>query len=143
MKAKLSLLSGVIILVSLFAMTGCMEETGESYAEPVEAVQEQVVDTPEVETDLISISVLEVQAAFAEKYDKDVESITVSPTHESENHMRGAVVLGEAIGDGGIFLVAKVEGKWVIVVDGHGAYTCVEIEPYNFPADMTEDCYSE
>lgn len=162
MKAKLSLLVSACLLVSIFVMTGCIEEAGENPTEMAETDQQEVVDTPAIEEPVIEepsmeeeatgeegeveeilSSAPEVQAAFAEKYDKDIESITVTPTHESENHMRGAVKLGDAIGDGGIFLAAKVEGKWVIVVDGNGAYTCVEVEPYNFPADMITDCYTE
>ncbi len=148
MKAKLSLLASIVFLISIFVLNGCAEEAGENFTELAETAQEQVVDTPKTEEPVMEDetsgeSVLEVRAAFAEKFDKEIESITVTPTHESENHMRGMVKLGEAIGDGGMFLAAKVEGKWRIVVDGHGVYTCLEIEPYNFPDDMIFDCYSQ
>lgn len=160
MKVKLSLLFSVLFLASFLVLNGCIEEAGENPEEiskineeetvtkeptTVEPAEEETAEEDVVMEDpvVIPMNADEVKKAFAEKYDKDVETISIEVTHELENHIRGIVKFGELIGDGGMFLAAKVEGKWVIVVDGQGAYTCNEVEPYNFPADMIEDCYTQ
>lgn len=83
-------------------------------------------------------SVEEIQRLFAEKYPKYAATLTVSVEQETENHARGSVVF-EAGAPGGVFLVAKMDGKWRIVFDGNGQIPC-SLSEYGFPNEMLADC---
>jgi hypothetical protein len=92
---------------------------------------------PEV-TDLL-------KAAFAKKYNKPLSDISVSVSKATDKVASGGVGIGTAgvaAREGGGFLAAKVDGEWKIVFDGNGQIACKDLEPYDFPADMTTGiCY--
>jgi hypothetical protein len=83
-----------------------------------------------------------IKRLFAEKYNKKVSAVTININKETENHIRGTVRFEdeEEPGNSGIFLAAKVYDNWELVFDGQGAIYCGEMEEYNFPEDMIEDC---
>ena len=55
------------------------------------------------------------------------------------DHVRG---MFRAPGEqaGALFLAAWEMGEWEIVFAGNGAISCDEVAPYDFPAEMIEDC---
>ncbi|MBD3282489.1 MAG: hypothetical protein GF387_02670, partial [Candidatus Portnoybacteria bacterium] len=81
-----------------------------------------------------------IKKLFAEKYNKKMSEISLSIEEEAENHVRGSIRFESNSGAGGIFLAAKVNGEWRLVFDGNGAIPCEELERYNFPEKMKEDC---
>lgn len=82
-----------------------------------------------------------IKKLFAEKYNKKMAEVTLSIDQETEDHVRGGVeFLPGGLGEGGLFLAAKVDDLWELAFDGTGAIYCKEIEEYNFPEDMIEDC---
>lgn len=83
-----------------------------------------------------------IQMAFADIYHKNIEDINIRVSQRTAKHARGSVQFAGEQG-GGMFLAVKDQGTWDIVVDGHGAYECKFVEPYDFPEEMVEDCYSE
>lgn len=81
-----------------------------------------------------------IQGAFADIYHKNIEDITIKVDKYDATHARGVVQFAGEQG-GGMFLAVKDQGAWDVVIDGNGAYECKFVEPYDFPADMIEDCY--
>ena len=83
-----------------------------------------------------------IKRLFAEKYNKKISAIAIDISKETENHLRGMVKFEdeEEPGNSGIFLAAMVYDNWELVFDGQGAIYCEEMEKYNFPEDMIEDC---
>ncbi len=83
----------------------------------------------------------EIRPLFMRKYDKDDDEVTVHIDQQTADYARGGVKFGEGgIGEGGIFLAAKVDGEWELVFDGNGMYSCSQLEPYRFPESMAPDC---
>jgi len=82
-----------------------------------------------------------IKKLFAEKYDKEVSDISLSIDLEAENHVRGGVEIAPGGSENkGLFLAAKVDGKWELVFDGQGTISCGLVKKYNFPEEMIEDC---
>lgn len=80
----------------------------------------------------------EIQKLFAEKYPKYAKTVSISINQETGNYARGSVIF-ETGAPGGIFLVAKIDGKWQIVHDGNGQIPC-SLSKYGFPNEMLSDC---
>jgi hypothetical protein len=81
-----------------------------------------------------------IKQAFAEKYNKSVDGITVTIKQEEGDYVRGGVSFGSGLGEGGYFLATKVNNKWEIVADGNGEISCKLVNSYNFPSEMISDC---
>ncbi len=85
-----------------------------------------------------------IKRLFAEKYSTKISAVKIDINKETENHLRGTVqILDESVegsGDSLVFLAAMVYDKWELVFDGQGAIYCEEMEKYNFPENMIEDC---
>ncbi len=82
-----------------------------------------------------------IKKLFAEKYNKKVAQVNLSINQETENHVRGGTVfLPGGPGEEGIFLAAKVDDHWELAFDGTGVISCEQVEKYNFPEDMIENC---
>lgn len=78
----------------------------------------------------------EIQKLFVEKYPKYIQTMTTIVNQEIGNYVRGSVsfVPGEP---GGVFLAAKVNGKWQLVFDGNGSVDCNNLRTeYNFPNEI-------
>lgn len=83
-----------------------------------------------------------IKKLFAKKYNKKVAQVTITISKETENHVRGGVsFVPGGPGEEGIFLAAKVDDHWELVFDGTGVISCEQMEKYNFPEDMIEDCH--
>jgi hypothetical protein len=80
-----------------------------------------------------------IQRAFADKYIKKIEDITIKIDNYTAIHARGVVQFAGESG-GGMFLAVKDRGTWHLVFDGNGAYECSITDPYTFPEDMIYDC---
>lgn len=83
-----------------------------------------------------------IKAAFAEKFSKQVDEISITISDYEPSFAKGGVSFAGEMG-GGWFLAAEVGGTWVIADDGNGTITCEKIEPYNFPVSMVSECWSE
>lgn len=93
---------------------------------------------------LISQEDLEaIRVAFAQKYDKPLEDITITPQeiNSEKTHVVGGVILGEGPGNAGRFWVYKEEGEWEIAADGNGSPECAVLEDAGFPEDLQEGCF--
>jgi hypothetical protein len=80
----------------------------------------------------------EIQELFVEKYPKYAGTLSVSVDQEIGDYARGGVIF-EANAPGGIFFVAKIDGKWKIIFDGNGQIPC-NLASYGFPNEMLSDC---
>ncbi len=80
-----------------------------------------------------------IQRAFADKYQKNIEGITIKVDKYTAMHARGTVQFADEPG-GGLFLAVKEKGEWDLVFDGNGSYQCEFTDPYDFPEDMVYDC---
>lgn len=85
-----------------------------------------------------------LKQAFATKYKKSVQDITVTIGKEVAGHVQGGVTFAPGgPGNGGAFMAAKVNGDWKIVHDGQDAVLCSVLKQYNFPTDMSAGCVKE
>lgn len=114
---------------------------------PVANIHDVEVTCGELLEDNFSEVTLDVilKRLFAEKYNKPIDNIKLTPNMVSENHIRGMVNLDsdDSASEGGIFLATNFNGAWEIVFDGNGSYACSDLANYNFPADMITDCATE
>ena len=90
-----------------------------------------------------------VKNLFIEKYkyaENRFQSILIQ--QKTDAHARGEISFAPTPdelaagfpGEGGIFLIAKINNKWELVFDGNAAILCAEIEKYNFPEKMIQNC---
>lgn len=84
----------------------------------------------------------EVKQLFIQKYNKNQDEVIVTVSQQTADYARGGVKFGiDGIGEGGIFLAAKVDDKWQLVFDGNGMISCSQLEGYDFPETMITDCF--
>ena len=82
-----------------------------------------------------------IRQAFADKYHRNVNEISVSFDKEVGNYTRGAVTYGAGgVGEGGFFFATIVDSKWIIVSDGNGDVDCAALKANNFPASVAPEC---
>lgn len=82
-----------------------------------------------------------IKNLFADKYGKDASEIVIGIDQETENHIKGGVVLPPGGSENsGMFLAVKVDNYWELVHDGQGAVPCLVASEYDFPADMVKQC---
>ncbi len=82
--------------------------------------------------------------AFAEKYSKDLEEVSVDITKMIDTFATGGVKLSsDAEAEGGLFFAVKQEGKWLIAWDGNGTIGCADINQYSFPTEIISECVDE
>lgn len=86
-----------------------------------------------------------IKKIFLDKYNKGDDEVQVVIEQFDDNYARGSVkiAMNKVFGAGGIFLVYKKDGNWVLAFDGNGSISCTEMEGYGFPTDMIFDCYRE
>lgn len=85
------------------------------------------------------LAVNELADLFSQKYNTAREEIVIMISDNRGDYLRGSVKMSldpEAVG--GYFLAKRVEGKFVIVLDGNGEIDCSLVS--DFPSDMVSDC---
>ncbi len=100
------------------------------------------IDSPKPQAvDDNNLNVEGIRQSFANKYNKNINVITVNITQSSGDYFRGNVRFSDAeINAGAMFLARKLNGSFEIVVDGHGTYDCTEVLPLGFPKNLVSDC---
>jgi len=84
-------------------------------------------------------ALLQLQKAFAKKYNHPVGEAEVTISKKDETHISGGIKFtGEMAG--GWFLAYKEANGWIIVQDGNGTISCEVVAPYNFPKSMVPEC---
>ncbi|MBD3365814.1 hypothetical protein GF360_00520 [candidate division WWE3 bacterium] len=120
-------------------------------SESAEGDEEADADSSEGEDEetleLTSNDIQSIKEAFANKYEKDVEEITIEISEVFDDletevlYATGGVKLSEGPGGGGMFWVYKEDDEWVIAADGNGSPDCAVLEDAGFPEDLREGCY--
>jgi len=84
-----------------------------------------------------------IKQAFAEKYTKSTEDITIQISQNDGSYAFGSVTFGQGgPGEGGYFFAYKKDGIWKIAADGNGTVSCRYLNYYGFPESLTKDfCY--
>lgn len=79
---------------------------------------------------------------FADKFNWDIAHIQLGVVSKDDSHLRmNYSLIGRYGSDsGGVFLMARRDGKWHMVTDGSGSYACNLAESYDFPMHMVTDC---
>ena len=88
-----------------------------------------------------TIIVAAVREALVAELGPDANSIEISVSK-----IQGDFASGYAGGEGGggMWFVAKVDGKWEYVWGGNGTVSCSDLTPYpDYPADMIPECWDE
>jgi len=81
---------------------------------------------------------------FVDKYNRDISEIIIDIEREKNGYIKGGVKLKPGnYENSGMFLAAKIDGKWELVYDGNGAIPCSSVKPYDFPVNMVVECFSE
>jgi len=96
-----------------------------------------IIPTPTVEEEG---ALLQLQKAFAKKYNKELSEVLMTISQKDDTHASGSIkFLGET--SGGWFLAYKtITDGWIIVQDGNGTISCETIAPYGFPQEMVSEC---
>ena len=111
------------------------EDTNKYDVDVACALAEEETLTPVVSTEEA------IKTLLANKYGKKKSEVTLEIEEETDDHARGGVEFQPGGSENsGIFLTAKVEGEWVLAFDGNGAVSCEQLEMYDFPEEMMEDC---
>lgn len=85
-----------------------------------------------------------IAEAFAAKYDKPVEDVTVTISERIKVFATGGVKLSkDPEATGGLFFAVQQEGQWVIAWDGNGIVDCASIDKYDFPTEIVSACVDE
>jgi hypothetical protein len=114
---------------------GCIGSAGYSWCE----VKQKCLRVWEEKCEAGKMSTVDtLQQLFAKKYPKYATTVSVKINQETENHARGSVNFASGA-PGGIFLAAKINGKWQIIHDGNGQIPC-SLSEYEFPKEMLKDC---
>ncbi|RJR28978.1 hypothetical protein C4564_04095 [Candidatus Microgenomates bacterium] len=74
---------------------------------------------------------------LSQELELESDKINLSYANKTDTRARGYVT---ASGATRTFLAAKQEGLWKMVYVGGGDFSCEEVEPYNFPEYMVDDC---
>jgi hypothetical protein len=82
---------------------------------------------------------LQLQKAFAKKYNHQVSEAEVTISKKDDTHISGGIKFTGEIA-GGWFLAYKGTDGWMIVQDGNGTISCEIVAPYNFPKTMVPEC---
>jgi len=90
--------------------------------------------TVQEESDLIQL-----QKAFAKKYNHLVSETEVTISKKDDTHISGGIKFAGEMA-GGWFLAYKGTDGWIIVQDGNGTISCEVVAPYNFPKSMVPEC---
>jgi len=114
-----------------------LEEVEEEIDAEEDLADEAIIEE-ESEEDIISA----LKELFAEKYDKEVEDVTVTISELEGDYLVGGVSFGGEMG-GGHVLAAKVDGEWTLVFDGNGTIPCEDVDAVDFPADLAPECWNE
>ena len=89
-----------------------------------------------------------IKEAFQKKYSNPslATDLTININKNTGQHMSGGVAFPpspDGFVSGGWFLAYKGTQGWEIVDHGNGTISCELIEPYDFPADMVPECWSD
>jgi hypothetical protein len=141
----------ILAVVALLAGGGILWwslKSSAPLAEPTPAPM--ITSTPTVEPTVGPIAPAEetksdldsIKEAFAEKYNKSFNEITLSIEQNTGTYAKGGVKFTGEIA-GAWWLAYNDASGWIIVADGNGTVLCSDIEPYNFPVDMVPECWDE
>lgn len=113
---------------------GCLTAAGYSWCE---ASQKCLRTWEEACGDQSAEITTQLQAVFAQKYNKQPEEVIITISDYTDRYARGSVKFDVA-GPGGLFLATKEGDTWQPVFDGNGSYSCESVA--GFPAEMISDC---
>lgn len=81
--------------------------------------------------------------AVLEKLGLEAEDTEISITDNNGEHAKGNIIEAGSVVGGGYFLAANTSDGWVVVYDGQANPACEDIEPYDFPMELVEECLDE
>jgi len=117
----------------------------EPTARPTPVASPEVMPSPtpeEVSEEESESDLVQIKAAFAEKYNRSIDEVDLSIDNNTGTHANGLVKFTGEIG-GGWWLAYNLPTGWKIVADGNGSVLCNDIEGYDFPTDMVPECWDE
>lgn len=82
-----------------------------------------------------------IRQAFAEKYDRFINSVAVEITQDTGNHVKGIVDF-DGMGLAATFYAGILNGKWEIAAVENGTLPCAEANLYKFPVEMVPECFN-
>jgi len=86
-----------------------------------------------------------IKELLAEKYGTKTSAVAINIEQEQGDYVKGSAYIADPLaqngaGDYGIFLAAKIGGKWELVSEGAGVIVCTDVAGYDFPAGMIGGC---
>lgn len=145
-----SLVWGIVVVLFLLVVGLFWYSARPAVAPGREGLEDLVGPTPQSEEDLVDDSFeqdaetvgLKVAELLAEKFEKELEDVTIRVRQETRDHAMGLVTFKDEM-SGGWWLAAREDGDWILVADGNGSIICQDIEPYDFPKEMVAECYDQ
>jgi len=99
---------------------------------------------PKNEEEIIKTDEELIAQVLANKYGKPAEDLTLDIQKRIDDYILGGVTFAPGgPGNTGFFLAAKKDNQWHIAADGNGSIACSDIEPYDFPIEIINECVDE
>lgn len=117
---------------------GCIGPAGYTWCEPKQKClrvwEEACLEDP-------NFNVEEISTAFSKKYpDWNMSQMDITVNKQYGGHASGSIMEKDSEVGGGYWFAAETAKGWVIAADGNGEIRCEDIDPYDFPSDMIEEC---
>lgn len=118
---------------------GCIGSAGYSWCEPKNKCLRIWEEACYVSIDQ------EIQYILAKKYSQPVEEVKIIISKQDENFASGSVLFDQGgLGEGGMFLVAKIDNIWQVVFDGNGSVDCARMRlEYSFPEEILKPYFCD
>jgi len=90
------------------------------------------------EEDCYGQDLVDLTSSFAKEHNMGVENVYVTIFKNSGNYFSGSIRIGSQEGEGGGFLVRKIDNNWQIDYEGNGSVDCVKIRSFGYPQEVLE-----
>lgn len=106
---------------------------------PTPALVSPTIMPPTATPTIVDDNALIEKALFDKNKWQEADNITIQISTNNGTYASGTVT---ALGGGGYFFAAKVNGTWKIVADGNGMILCSNLTNYpEFPKTLIPECY--
>ena len=84
-----------------------------------------------------------LRKAIGNRWDVRDEYIEVKIQRQVGSWATGTAAVTDEPGSGSVWFALREEEEWIIITDGNGFPSCTELEPYNIPPKILQECYDE
>ena len=112
---------------------GCLIAAGYSWCEPKQKCLRSW------EEDCYGNDLISLTAFFAQEHNQPVDQTHITIFKNNGNYFAGSIIIGVTDqGEGGGFLVRKINNTWQIDYEGNGSIDCVKIKALGYTVEVLE-----